>query len=185
MAPQVALDLLAAVLAQLGRAAVDQVTGDALFYRLPALNEPVPEANAARLHQAVKRLFPAAAVALLRQAGCTTADALLLTQQSQRAQSMLTSAPWPIAAWLLGRWAQRHDWAFAGTGRFVVVNALEFDLIDNPLIRGEVVSAPACHWHVAFFAQLFRRLVDNELECREVACAAMAAPACRFVIARA
>lgn len=185
MAPQVALDLIAVVLARLGQAAVDLLRQDAQIKRLPALTEPLREELAARLHQAVKRLFPDQAAVLLREAGQATAEALLATQQSVRAQAMLNGAPWPIAAWLLGRWARQHDWTFAGSGRFLVVNALEFDIEDNPLVRGEVASAPACHWHLALFERLFQRLVAPDLECRELACTAMGAPACRFVIARA
>ena len=184
MAPQVVLDLVPVVLARLGQAAVDRIVTEAQLHRLPNLTEPVREEKAARLHQAVTALYPGNAGAILAEAGQITADALLATQQSQRAQTMLTGAPWPIAAWLLGRWARQHAWSFAGSGGFQVVNALEFSLTDNPLIRGQTATAPACHWHAAFFGQLFRRLVDSQLECREMACSATGAPACRFVIAR-
>jgi len=185
MAPQVVLELIAVVLARLGQAAVDDLRLDAQVKRLPGLTEPVREDIAARLHQSVKRLFPDQAVAMLREAGRATADALLATQQSVRAQAMLTGAPWPIAAWLLGRWARQHDWTFAGTGRFNVLNALEWDIEDNPLVRGEAERDQVCHWHVGLFERLFQRLVSPDLECREMACAAAGAPACRFVIARA
>jgi len=184
MAPQVVLDLVALTRARLGQSATDRLLAEAQLTRLPALSEPVREEKAARLHQAVTAHYPGQAMSLLRDAGHATADALMATQQSQRAQTMLTGAPWPIAAWLLGRWAGQHAWSFAGTGGFAVVNALEFNLTDNPLIRGVVATQPACHWHAAFFGQLFRRLVDDELECRELACTAMGAPVCRFVIAR-
>ena len=185
MAPQVVLELFAVVLARLGQAAVDLLRQDTQMKRLTPATEPVREDIAARLHQSVKRLFPDQAVVLMREAGQATADALLATQQSVRAQAMLNGAPWPIAAWLLGRWARQHDWTFSGSGKFSVVNALEFDLADNPLVRGEVAANPACHWHLALFERLFQRLVSPDLECREMACIATGAPACRFVIARA
>lgn len=185
MAPQVVLNLIAVVLARLGQAAVDLLRHEAEVTRLPAVTEPVREDIAARLHQSVRRLWPDQAAVLLREAGRATADALLDTQQSVRAQAMLTGAPWPIAAWLLGRWARQHDWTFVGSGTFNPLNALEWDIADNPLIRGERAATVSCSWHMGLFERLFQRLVSPDLECREMACAAIGAPACRFVIARA
>lgn len=184
MAPRVVLDVLDAVSAQLGTDATGTLIRQAELVRIPTETEPVREDRAARMHQSVVALFPTAAVAVLRRAGQATADRLMLTQQSLRAQTMLAGAPWPIAAWLLGRWAHQHDWTFIGTGRFTVITALEFELADNPLIRGIRSSGLACHWHAALFERLFQRMVDTELECRELVCAASGAPVCRFVIAR-
>jgi divinyl protochlorophyllide a 8-vinyl-reductase len=184
MAPRVVLDLLDAVTAQQGAAGTEALVRAADLVRIPSETEPVREDKAARLHQSVATLFPDLAPALLRRAGQATADRLMATQQSLRAQTMLAGAPWPIAAWLLGRWAQQHDWTFIGTGRFSLVNALEFELADNPLIRGFRSAGPACHWHAALFERLFQRMVDPDLECRELVCAASGAPVCRFIIAR-
>jgi divinyl protochlorophyllide a 8-vinyl-reductase len=184
MAPGVVRDLAAAIADQLGPAARDATLADAQLHRLPETDEPVREDKALRLHMALKQRHPADAPALLAQAGAATAEGLLATQQSARAQAMLAGSPWPIAAWLLGRWAGQHAWTFAGSARFTVVNALEFTLTDNPLHRGDRATVPASHWHRALFERLFQRLVDTDLECREVECAATGAPVCRFLIAR-
>ena len=185
MAPQVVLDLLAVVTDHLGQPARDALLTEAQLHRLPGPVEPVREDKVQRLHQTVKRLYPDQADTLLREAGQVAAESLLRTQQSARAQTMLAGSPWPIAAWLLGRWAVQHDWTFAGTGKFAVVNALEYTLADNPLHRGETSNHPSCYWHMGFFERLFQRLVDPALECRETECTAAGAPACHFLFARA
>jgi divinyl protochlorophyllide a 8-vinyl-reductase len=186
MAPQTARDLIDEVSETESAQAVALLQTEALLHRLPAPTEPVREEKVARLHLAVRHQFPSRASELLRAAGRRTAASLLTIQQSSRAQAMLSGSPWPIAAWLLGRWAQQHDWTFCGTGRFRVVTALEFEIADNPLIRGvQGAVEPQCIWHVGLFEELFRRLVSTDLECRELDCAGMGAPACRFVIARA
>jgi divinyl protochlorophyllide a 8-vinyl-reductase len=181
MAPQVVLDLVAAVSLRLGPAEAERLCEEAQIIRLPGPTEPLREDKAARLHQALRRLHPEEAPAILREAGEATAESLVQQQQSQRAQAMLAGAPWPIAAWLLGRWARQHAWTFAGSGAFSILNALEYEIADNPLLRGTALSP--CHWHIALFQRMFQRLVDPELECREIACAGAGAPACRFVFA--
>lgn len=185
MAPQVVLELVAVIRARLGQPALDALLLEAQLHRLPGVLEPVREDKAQRLHMALKRAHPAEAEMLLREAGQASAESLLRAQQSERAQALLNSSPWPIAAWMLGRWAVQHDWTFAGTGRFRVVNALEYTLADNPLHRGERAGHPTSYWHMALFERLFQRLVDPALECREIACEARGDPACHFVIARA
>jgi divinyl protochlorophyllide a 8-vinyl-reductase len=188
MAPACLTDLTDVLTAERGPEVTDRLLLEAQVHRLPGPDEPVREDKVARLHQAVLRSQKDEARGLLRAAGRRTAETLLKTQQSARAQAMLAGSPWPIAAWLLGRWASQHDWAFCGTGRFSVVTALEFELADNPLLRGatpaELGPPPCCHWHQALFERLFQVLVAPDLECRELVCAAAGAPACRFAIAR-
>ena len=186
MAPQVVLELLTAVEAQIGPDARRDLLDAAQTGRLPALDEPVREDKAARLHQTLRRLYPEAATTVLRLTGEATADALLANQQSTRAQAMLSGAPWTIAAWLLGRWARQHDWTFVGTGTFSVLNALEYQIDDNPLLRGDFpATGPVCPFHVALFQRFFRRLVNADLLCQEVVPEGPAPVSCRFVIALA
>jgi divinyl protochlorophyllide a 8-vinyl-reductase len=184
MAPGVVRDLCDIVLRNLGQVELDAVLLEAQLHRIPGPVEPVREDKALRLHQAVKRRHPVPASAMLAEAGAMTADGLLTTQASSRAQTMLAGSPWPIAAWLLGRWAAQHAWTFAGSARFTVVNALEYTLEDNPLHRGETGGEMACHWHRGLFQRLFQRMVDSDLECREPECSVAGAPCCRFLIAR-
>lgn len=100
----------------------------------------VPEADAAALLRAVRRELPALSARAQRVAGRETAEALLGAQLSARGRGMLSRAPWPIAAWLLGRWADQHAWTFAGSGRFRALRGLEFEIEDNPFVRGEVAE---------------------------------------------
>ncbi len=181
VAPHPVRDVVDATQSICGDDARARLTGEAGLTRMPAFDHPVSEVVAARLHQGVRRLFPAQAQAVLWMAGQTSADRLMTHQLSARAQTLLSSAAWPIAAWFVGKWARQNDWAFAGSGRFVVLSAMEFEISDNPLIRGEAQStAPVCHYHAALFERLFQRLVDPRLICREMICAAAGGSACRF-----
>ncbi len=183
VAPQLVLDVLAATEAALGLRARLAVMAAAEIARMPGPTEPVPEAKAHRLHQTLRRLHPAEAADILHTAGQATGDGLIAHQLSSRAQAMLGSGPWTVAAWLFGRWAIQNSWTFAGSAVFTPVNALEFDLVGNPLIREETADHPLCHFHEALFGRMFQRLVDPNLVCREVTCQATGAPSCRFVVA--
>lgn len=182
VAPQVALDLLDAVERIEGPAVREAVGLEAQLFRLPSDAEPLREDKAARLHQALRAVRPQTAETLLRMAGRDTADELIRRQFSPGARSKMSSAPWPLAAWLLGRWARLHSWTFAGSAAFSVAAPMEFELRDNPLIRRETADHALCHWHAAFFEQLFRSLVDPRLVCAELTCAATGAECCRFAI---
>lgn len=180
VAPHLVRDLVDAAETLCGTAARDRLTG-LLPAGLPGPDTPVPEAQAAALHQAVRRLFPDEAPAVLWMAGQATAEQLMARQLSQRAQVLLSGAAWPIAAWLLGRWARQNAWTFAGSGTFRVLSAMEFEIGRNPLLRGAPpAQAPVCDYHAALFERLFQRLVDPRLICREAICAAAGGAACRF-----
>jgi divinyl protochlorophyllide a 8-vinyl-reductase len=183
VSPQVVLDVLASVEQRLGRQALAPLLAEAALVRPPAPTEPVPESVAQGVHAALRRQHPTEASEILADAGRATADSLIAKQLSARAQSMLSSGPWTIAAWLLGRWAKQNSWTFAGSAAFAPTSALEFEIVGNPLIRNETAATPLCRFHEALFERLFQRLVDPRLICREIACQAAGAPACRFAVA--
>jgi divinyl protochlorophyllide a 8-vinyl-reductase len=183
MAPQMVIDLLAAAGMRLGPAARADLETRAGFARTPGPKQPIQEDRVHDLHITLRRTFPETAAEILKAAGTVTAEGLVAHQLSSRAQLMLSGGPWTIAAWLLGRWAKQNSWTFAGSARFTPVNGLEFELIDNPLIRGETSDRPLCHFHEALFGRLFQMLVDPNLVCREIACQTTGAPSCRFVVA--
>jgi divinyl protochlorophyllide a 8-vinyl-reductase len=183
MAPQMALDLLDAVGTRLGPAARAAIEAQSGFTRAPGPKQPLQQDRVHDLHRALRQTYPEAAPDIMWLAGTATAEGLIAHQLSGRAQSMLSSGPWTIAAWLLGRWAKQNSWTFAGSAQFTPVNGLEFALTDNPLIRGETADRPMCHYHEALFGRLFQLLVDPNLVCREIACQANGAPSCRFVVA--
>ena len=140
----------------------------------------VPEEVAAALLRSIRRELPALSMRAQRIAARETAEALIAQQLSARGRTMLIRAPWPIAAWLVGRWADQNAWTFAGSGRFRALTGLEFEIVDSPFVRGEAASEPTCEWHAALFGHLFRRLVDPRLVCREMTCAAVGGEVCRF-----
>ena len=82
-------------------------------------SEMIPEQEAARLHQAVRRhLVPEQARAVLREAGLRTADYLLANRIPRPAQIVLRILPPRFAAALLLRAIAAHAWTFAGSGTF-------------------------------------------------------------------
>jgi len=139
----------------------------------------MPEGPAARLHQALRRLRPDAAV-LAAQAGARTGDYILAHRIPAPAQRLLRALPPMVAAPLLSRAIAKHAWTFAGSGRFRRVGARAFEIAANPVVAGEQSRQPLCHWHAALFERLYRVLVDDRLRCTETACCACGDPACRF-----
>lgn len=145
----------------------------------------MPEEPAVRLHQSLRALAPADAALIAAEAGRGTAEYILAHRIPGLAQVLLRALPPGLAAQALSRAIERHAWTFAGSGRFRRLGAWRFELEDNPLIRGEASPGPICHWHVAVFERLYRALVAPDARCRETACAAAGAPACRFELSRA
>lgn len=181
LAPQAVTSLFAAAAEALGEAAASELLRKAALFRLPEAQAPVPEDQTVRMYRALREGWPEAASAVARTAGHEAADALIEAQLSSRGQAMLSAAPWTVGAWLLGRWASQHSWTFAGSGAFRMVREMEFVIANNPFARDEAgAEAPVCAWQEALFERLFQRLVDPRLICREMTCAAMGAPECRF-----
>lgn len=147
---------------------------------LPSDQEMMPEGPAARLHQALRRVAPAQAPGLSREAGRRTADYILAHRIPGPAQTVLHWLPPALSGPLLTRAIAQHAWTFAGSGRFSVAGKLVFEIADNPIVRGETAKTPLCHWHAAVFEWLFRVLVDDRLRAYETRCCACGDAACRF-----
>ncbi len=144
----------------------------------------IDEAPAVRLHQQLRRALPDRAAALLSEAGTGTADYILAHRIPRAAQILLKALPAPLAARLLAKAIDRHAWTFAGSGGFTVISPICFDICDNPVVRGELADRPICAWHAAVFARLYQVLVHGDVVCRETACCAQGARACRFELTR-
>lgn len=164
--------LLSAVLAEAG---VERPAPDAGM---------LPETDCAALHQALRRLSPAAE-ALLEEAGLATGDYILAHRIPGPAQAVLRGLPGALAAPILTRAIARHAWTFAGTGAFRVERSrpLVVAVARNPLVAGWRAVTPQCIWHVAVFRRLYGRLVWPDVQVRETACCACGDAACRFEIA--
>ena len=182
LGPQSVTQILDALERLCGTSARDTLQREARLFRVPKWDEPVREEKVARLHQTLRRLFPDKAQSVERDAGRATTDYILDTRVSEHGQRLLSMTRKPVAVWMLTRAAHQHGWAFHGSGRFRVNRPLEYEVIANPVCKGERSDHPVCHYHAAAFERLYQRLVDPRMTCREVACTAMGDPSCRFRI---
>lgn len=164
--------------------AANQLLSEAHFDRIPAWNEPVPEGRVARLHQAIRRRHPEAAVRICRNAGRATTDYLLSNRISLRAQELMRKAPQGLAMWLVTRSAMLNARHFGGSGEFIMQSSAVFYLRFNPVLLGETAASPVCHYHAAAFERMYQVLVDPDMRCRETACEAMGYDACRFEVSK-
>ncbi|MCD1627137.1 MAG: bacteriochlorophyll 4-vinyl reductase [Paracoccaceae bacterium] len=149
---------------------------------LPDGSDMIPERPVARLHQALRHDRPDLAAQLGGQAGVATGDYILAHRIPAAAQRLLKILPWQLSARLLSTAIARNAWTFAGSGQFLVVSPLIFELRANPLVQGEVADHPLCDWHRGVFTRLFQTLVHPHLTCHEPRCCATGHAACRFEI---
>ena len=184
--PNAILQLLPVLEAEGGAALRDRLLSAAGLTKPPSDSGMMDERPAAAMHQALRRELPERAPELARAAGLATGEYILAHRIPAPAQALLRRLPAPVAAWLLSRAIAQHSWTFAGSGRFEVLSTrpLSFRIVDNPVVRGEVATAPICHWHVAVFERLFTELVHPDYRVRETACCATGAEACVFELTR-
>jgi len=151
---------------------------------LPDGSGMIPEAPVARLHQAMRRDRPDLAPGLGWQAGLATGDYILAHRIPRGVQWLLKALPWRVAARVLSLAIARNAWTFAGSGQFLVLTPLMFDLRANPLVRGEAADHPICDWHRGVFTRLYQSLVHPQLHCIETRCCAAGHAGCRFEMRR-
>lgn len=180
MAPFVVLEMVIAIKELLGDLPLERALKEAQLFRLPEADEPVREDKAARLHQAVRKLWPDRAVEVCTMAGEGAAQRIMETQITDKAQSMLSKMPRATGAWLLAKTARQNAWTFSGTGEFVVESEQRFVLMENPILVGEDTVETVCHFHASLFERLFSTLIHPGLVCRETACHARGDAACVF-----
>jgi len=156
MGPLAILSVHQAMTEVAGVEAAQDLFQAASIRRLPSYDEPVREAKVAALHQTLRARYPGVAQDVLTRAGRITADCVMDRRMSLRAQTLLMSSPWPVAAWLLGRSTVQNAWTFSGSGTFEVVNRLTFRVKNNPLIKGESAEHTLCDYHASLFARFFQ-----------------------------
>jgi divinyl protochlorophyllide a 8-vinyl-reductase len=180
MGSQAVLPLVAAIERRLGAGAAGKLLDEARFIHLPEPGEAVRERQVAVLHQALRRHWPDEAEAIQREAARDAVEWIMANRIPARARLLLTNMPWGLAVWMLGRHAMQNAWTFGGSGTFSVLGTNEFQMIDNPIARGEQSNGPICAWHAELFQHTFRRMAHSRLRCTETACIAAGADACRF-----
>ncbi|WP_374436912.1 bacteriochlorophyll 4-vinyl reductase [Tabrizicola sp.] len=143
----------------------------------------LPEADCAAVHQALRRMSPAAE-GLLEEAGLATGDYILAHRIPRLAQGVLRVLPGALAARVLTKAIAQHSWTFAGTGEFRVESfrPLVVSVARNPLVAGWGAETPQCIWHAAVFRRLYGRLVWPSVTVKETACCACGDAVCRFEI---
>ncbi len=162
---------------------------DAIFHaggveQMPGADGMIPEGPVADVHQAMRAGWPDVAQKYAWDAGERTARYIMAHRIPKPAQLALRVLPARMAAQILARAIEKHSWTFAGSGTFRIAGRkpLVFEIVDNPVVRGEVSEDTLCRWHEAVFETLFTTLASRRYRAREVACCAQSAKACRFVL---
>jgi len=180
--PNAVLQLAGVLDTRFGTCARDRLLSRAGITSLPRGDAMIAEQIAARFHQALRRELPGPAVEISRAAGRLTGSYIIENRIPPAAGTLLRWLPARLSRVLLARAIARHAWTFAGSGTFHVVHPdpPTFEIVDNPVVRGEQADAPLCHWHAAVFERLYRELVDDRYRSAETTCCACGAEACRF-----
>jgi divinyl protochlorophyllide a 8-vinyl-reductase len=123
--------------------------------------------------------------AVLREAGCRTADYLLAHRIPRPAQWLIRNVPPPIGLALLLRAMRANAWTFAGSGQFSfrqgrAVTVLTFERC--ALCRDRQANASRCDFYAGTFERLVRVLVAPHMAVTEVECRAHGGTACRFEV---
>jgi divinyl protochlorophyllide a 8-vinyl-reductase len=184
--PNAILQYLPVLEAQLGVPGLGDLLSRAAIVEVPDGSQMIDEEQVARLHQAVRQQLPAQAPQLAEAAGAGTADYIIAHRIPTPIARILPVLPAGLAQRLLTRAIASHAWTFAGSGTFRVAShrPLTFEILNNPVVRGEHAEHPVCRWHAAVFARLFSRLVGPHYQVHETDCAACGDAACRFELRR-
>jgi len=151
------------------------------------LTEPpgamVLEEEVIRLHHAVRAGIGLDAAARAGwEAGQRTGTYLLAHRIPKPAQAVLKLMPPALAARALVKAIGQHAWTFAGSGQFSAAfgHPLRLTIAHCPTARDARADQPLCAFYAGTFERIFSELVSPNITVREVACAAMGAPACVF-----
>ncbi|MCV3271314.1 bacteriochlorophyll 4-vinyl reductase [Roseobacter sinensis] len=174
--PNAVLQMLPQIERLGGRDRVDRMLAAAGILEVPDGSAMIPEGDAARLHRLIRAEEPVLAPELAAAAGDATARYILAHRIPKAAQHLMRVLPAWGAVRLLSRAIAAHAWTFAGSGEFSAQSPWRFEILSNPVIRGEVSTTPLCAWHAAVFEGLYRTLVHPACRCVETRCGAQ--PGC-------
>lgn len=150
-------------------------------------DDMVEEAEVIQLVHALQGdLDPALFEAVMRDAGRRTADYLIAHRIPRVAQRLMRILPAPLALRVLLQGIMRHTWTFAGTARVSLLRRGGrpplLVLERCPMCRGLHATTPSCHFYAATLERLLQQLVSPNASVVELACAAMGARGCEFVL---
>lgn len=184
--PNAILQYLPVLENAMGVSALDAFLTAEHLQRVPDDAGMIEEHLAAEFHQAVRRCFPDTAPELAEHAGAGTAEYIIANRIPAFAKAILALLPRPVAEDMLSRSIADHAWTFAGSGVFHVHRRppMTFEIVGNPIVRGERASQPLCTWHSAVFAHLFGKLIGGSYSVIERQCCACGADSCRFELVR-
>ena len=184
--PNAVIQVAAELRQRFGVARTAALVGSSTGYSLDGLpTEMIDEREAQALSRAlVEQLGPGLAANILREAGHRTGDYLLANRIPRVAQWAIRVAPRRLGLRLLLRAMQSNAWTFAGSGQFVVTDALIPDLVFEScaICRDMHEQQPMCDFYAGTFERLIRALVSRYSGVLEVECMALGHPHCRFVL---
>jgi hypothetical protein len=93
MAPYTVSEMADAVAEIMGEENLSAALKEAQLFRMPSAGEPVREDKAARLHQALRTLWPEKAADICMMAGRATAHQIIDMQITEHAQAMRSKMP--------------------------------------------------------------------------------------------
>ena len=151
-----------------------------------APDELVDERRFAALVSAMlARLGEARTGAVMWRSGTLAADALLAERIPPPFQWIVRRLSHPLGMRVLLDAVASHAWTFVGSGAFRYEQredgATELEIAGCPACRGLTTMAPLCGFYAASFERLFRRLLDDRMRVREVACHACGGSGCRLL----
>lgn len=177
------------------RAPMDEIIGpgalDSLLahcgVELPDGYSMVSQFDVARVHHALRQIYPKQRHDIAVQSGHGTARYIQANRIPPLARRVLAILPQGVSERMLTKAILKHAWTFCGSGHVTAKRdggAIVFRLADNPLAAATGHSAPQCHWHCAVFAELFSSLLRCPYRASETACCGTGAPACDIRVSR-
>lgn len=184
--PNAVLQLLTVLEEEGGPRLAAHILAQGGMFEMPPQTGMIDERPVARIHQALRRDMPDLAPRLAWAAGEATANYIIANRIPAPVRWLLRALPPKPAARMLTKAIRKHAWTFIGSGNFRIVSThpFTFEIVDNPVVRGEHAKKPICFWHTAVFETLFRRLVASDFTARETRCCACGDEACRFELTR-
>lgn len=184
--PNAVLQLAGPVENLLGQGAMARIL-DASDVPMPAGDQMIPQDAVGRVYHTMWKHFPKQAATLSQRAGAGTARYIRANRIPKAARLLLRMLPRSLSERLLSKAIVDHAWTFCGSGTLSTAREegeIHFLLQENPLADRTIQPPHLCIWHAAVFAEIFSLILGRAYYCKEVACCALGADVCHFVVSR-